>query len=1651
MKKFLLLFLIVTVTTNSHAQKNDQAAARDLIMANRTAIGLTENDLKNVIIKDAYFNRLAGTQMVYIQQSYLNLPVFNQLQVLAFRNGQIVSNTGGRIRKMEALAGSLAEVGYPAESAVAAALAAKNISKFDQLDGRAIGTKLDFGKLGVCSETVTAELMWLPLRDGREVHLVWQIRVVPNNSADYWLIRVDARSNKVIDENNLTVYCNWDGKEENHNHESCTIQSETSATSDVENRIESEAPQSQNLVANASYLVIPYPAESPRHSGGTPDTVFNPWNLAGGDATSLGWHNDGINDYSRTRGNNVYAQEDRDNNNSTFGGMAISSTSPDPLQFIFAPDFTQGPTVSNNQQFSLTNLFYWNNLAHDVSYIHGFDEPSGNFQNNNQGRGGLGNDLVVADCQDAGGTNNANFATPDDGARPRMQMYLWSGTPQKDGSLDNGVVTHEYMHGISNRLTGGPSSSSCLSNAEQMGEGWSDYYTLMITQNWATSNLNTGFSTPRSIGTYAAGQAPNGGGIRTQKYCTNMSVNTKKYAASIPSAQHDRGELWCATLWDMTWNIINQTGIINPTIFDTTAGGGNMIALRLVIEGMRLQPCNPGFITGRDAILKADSILYGGQFSCAIREAFRRRGMGALASQGSSNSVTDQVPDFSGGVKLELTQGGVSSVAEGQEILYTIKVTSTCTPLNNYIIRDTLPANVTYVSGGNYDPAARLVTFTVNQAAGSVGFYQFRVRVNTGAYFAPTYPLIQNFDAGNSLPSGWSSTAAPSSAIWTVSNIGSYSPSNSAYCENITAAADQKMVSASFSLPAGRFPRLSFWHQFNTEDAWDGGVVEISTNNGTSWVDLGSLMVENGYNNTLGDAPTCVLANRSAFTGTISNFIRTTIDLSNYAGTTARLRFWFGSDDNTAAPAPPGGWFVDDVQVEVAPLVKMRAYLFSDANIRSGVSDTITNIVNAPLCINAAINNQPQNINACAGSNASISVTDQGTNNTYQWQVSTNGGGTYSNISGATAATLNLSNVTTALNSNLYRVIITNNCPSTITSTAASLSVSNPAAIVSQPASPTLCSGLNASLNVAASGDITGYQWQVSTNGGSSFSDMPGETTTALNLNAVTPSMNGNIYRLVLSSCNSATSTNALLTVQTAPQIISQPQSISVCNGNNHTFTVNASGTNLTYQWQISTDNGVTYGDIGSANGQSYTLSSVTPAIDNYRYRVILSGTCPSPVTSDAAIISVGAALNITDEPDDVLVCAGTPANLSVSTTGAITYQWQVSTNGGASFGNVNGANAATLSFNSTTASQQGNQYRVVITGCGPTDTSNIVTLSVNSPVSISSQPANTGICSGSDGSISVSATATGIAYQWQISTDNGSTFSDMPGETNAQINFSSATLALNGNSYRVIITPSTPCAVSISDTAILTINLPPTVTASANPSDVVCAGTPLILTGAGASTYSWNSGVSDGVSFIPSASGIYTVTGTDANTCTNTASISITVNALPDISITATPSNSSLLPGESVVLTATSNPPSTSFIWYKNNVVIPGATSGTLTVNHGEVGSYKASVTDAITSCSNTSNVISVKDSILTDVFIYPNPNNGLFTVRVPATATAGNYNITVWDSKGALVYQGRAIFTFRETKLNLSKLCAGVYVIRVTDFVDKIIRTGKVVIGSH
>lgn len=1385
MKKKLLsfcAFILFVLVTN--AQVEDQPEAKKLLLNNQKEIGLSANDLNNVIINNAYFDQVAKIDLVYIQQSYLELPVYNQIQILAFKDGKLVSNKGSRITGIEKL--TQKNKGIPAitaNQAVLSALKDRNIYFINEpsvIYSNNNGHFITFDNTGIAQEKITAELMWVPINDNKKVVLAWQIYIVPNNSSDYWMVRVNATDNSIVSINNFNVSCNWGTPNQQENtvvthHEKLT-----------QNFPSLMYPNSPNAFNNASYKVIQYPAESPIHTGGTPTVVTNPWTAAPGNATTLKWHNDGTNDYNYTRGNNVWAAEDRDGVNNTQGLSATDTVNDgNTLNFQFNQNLTVAPTQTTpyqNQQFCTTNVFYWNNILHDVMYLYGFDEVAGNFQASNLSRGGLGNDYVIADAQDGSGTNNANFATPPDGSSGRMQMYLWtSTTPNRDGDLDNGIVSHEFTHGISNRLTGGPSQAGCLSNAEQMGEGWSDYYALMFTQNWATSTLTTGFNSPRGIGNYAVGQTTTATGIRSQKYCTNWSVNNKRYAATIPTESHDRGEIWCATLWDMTWNIINQVGVINPNLYDTSSAGGNAIALKIVTLGMKLQPCSPGFIDGRDAILQADQILYGGAHQCAIWEAFRRRGMGAFASQGSSGSVTDQVADFTiGSATLLLTQS-VTQIPEGQNITYYNTITtSNCGGISNFILTDTLPSNVSYVSGGSYNTTNRVVSFTINQAAGTTQVYPFTVKVNIGAYY-PTVTLFEDTVTGNNVTPLWTATTN-SAANWAVTTARSFSPNRSYFSSNLDTLSDERLTLTNPISLGSNPPNLTFRHWYNTESTYDGGVLEASIDGGTTWTDMESNIISGGYIATM-DAST-ILSGRNAWSGGSNNkFIKTKVTLLPYANKNLKIRFRFSSDVGTNLE----GWYIDDIFIKDQAMVEMVSNLYNASSVKVLTSDTFTIITPANSCIATAITSQPNNTTVCEGNNATFTSLGSGTNPVYQWQVSTDGGNSFSNINGATNSTYTLFNVTVNQNNNQYRVIISNECPSTIISNSVLLTVSNGTTIYSQPSSASLCSGSNALFTVGASGAGLTYQWQVSTDGGNNFSNISGATDSSLSLNNVSLSQNGNIYQvLVQGTCNNLTTNSIIATLNVIEntQINVQPTNTSICSGGTASFSASATGNNITYQWQVSTDGGNSFSNISGETNNQLSISNVNATLNNNRYRVVITSSTCGAINSNAATLLVAIPVNIIEQPKDTAICENSNLLLSVNAAGnSLTFQWMVSSDGGNNFTNLPGQTSATLNVMGVSILLSGNQYLVNISQptCGTvlSDTATVIVHSLPI-VSVTAQPNNV-LMAGQTITLTAISTPTASSYNWYKNNSilNGQTANTIT--VNSIGNYSAKAIDMNG------------------------------------------------------------------------------------------------------------------------------------------------------------------------------------------------------------------------------------------------------------------------------
>ncbi|KAH7338098.1 Fungalysin metallopeptidase-domain-containing protein [Rhizoctonia solani] len=376
-------------------------------------------------------------------------------------------------------------------------------------------------------------------------------------------------------------------------------------------------------------------------------------------ASPLGWHsvpagNDPIQghpelddnvivNYTTTVGNNAMAQENWDGgadwkaNGRPNGGPNLI------FDFPYGADPAQpGWEKVEPRQYrdaSITQLFYLANMYHDLFYLYGFDEVSGNFQQYNFGKGAAEGDAIIVDAQDSSGFNNANFLTPPDGRNGRCRMFLFNtAKPFRDGGLDSGILIHELSHGLSTRLTGGPRNSACLDSQEAggMGEGWSDFI--------ATTVRSTSTYNDYPIGAWAANTKP---GIRHFPYSAKITVNPELYdrLQRIDFREvHAIGEVWAEILYVVSIRLIEKHGF-SDTLFPSSDSNfyrfvtlgdgtltkvpkqGNTLMLQLIVNGMKSQPCNPTFIQARDAIIAADKALTGGENACTLWKAFASRGL----------------------------------------------------------------------------------------------------------------------------------------------------------------------------------------------------------------------------------------------------------------------------------------------------------------------------------------------------------------------------------------------------------------------------------------------------------------------------------------------------------------------------------------------------------------------------------------------------------------------------------------------------------------------------------------------------------------------------------------------------------------------------------------------------------------------------------------------------------------------------------------------------------------------------------------------------------------------------------------------------------------------------------------------------------------
>ena len=616
---------------------------------NSDLIGVSEKQAGQLNLAADYTNPNGNLSFTQFNQTINDIPVFRgEIKAGFTKNGEM-------IRVINNLAPDLnyqnlsTDFGSSVEAVKSAAAYINHPLKIQEtIQNKAASNDLK-AVYGEGDWATTAEKMYFPTEPG-VARTAW--RVLIWESVNTYYVIIDAETGKMLWRKNIT-----------------NDQSQTSTFSVYAN------PNALVNVADNPFPMTPGPIDPTlgqqgaaisrtliTRIGNEPPYTFN----------NNGWITDGNN---TTDGNAVEAGIDRDGTDGIDPqGRAVGSPN---RNFVYdyapgnpnnntgdAPTATpQNYPISAYQNGVVTQLFYICNRYHDEMYRLGFTEQAGNFQQDNFGRGGAGGDRVSAEAQDSSGTNNANFSSPADGTRGKMQMFLWSGpSPFFDGDLDADVVIHEHTHGLSNRLHG--NSSGLSSNmAGGMGEGWSDFYAhallsepgdpingIYTTGSYVTYLRFTDFRAnyfygirrfPKAVMAFTGpnGKPYNPLTFRHLNADCNAEIGTATAIGTIsafprgPSGSmicdqiHAAGEIWSSALWEVRAKFVTRLG------WET----GNRRTLQIVTDGMKLAPLNPTFLQERDAILAAAQANGSSAAEAAANVAdvwsgFSIRGMGYSAT-----------------------------------------------------------------------------------------------------------------------------------------------------------------------------------------------------------------------------------------------------------------------------------------------------------------------------------------------------------------------------------------------------------------------------------------------------------------------------------------------------------------------------------------------------------------------------------------------------------------------------------------------------------------------------------------------------------------------------------------------------------------------------------------------------------------------------------------------------------------------------------------------------------------------------------------------------------------------------------------------------------------------------------------------------------
>lgn len=920
---------------------------KEFLKQNSELVGVTPEQVESLKVFADYTNPDGNLSFVELEQEINGVPVFRGEVKAGF------TKHGEMIRVINNLAPAIdqrlvsTDFGDPLEAVRGAArfintdISKLNIKKEASISGELKTT------FGTGDSATTAEKIYFPTEPGVVVR-AWRVLIWQPVNAFY--VIVDAESGTMLWRKNIT--------EDQTQPSTFSVYINPNAMINV---ADSPFPFTPGPIAPNGAQGVPVVRMSISRIGNEPPYNFN----------DLGWINDGG---TITDGNAIQAGLDRDGvDGIDANSEAVSATRN--FTFVYSPlnpnnNSGDAPVAvpqtypgSAFQQGALTQLFYVSNWYHDEMYRLGFTEQARNFQNSNFGRGGVEGDRVRGEGQDSSGTNNANFSTPADGGRGRMQMYIWTGpNPDIDGDIDADTVIHEFTHGLSNRLHGNGSGLS-INMSRGMGEGWSDFYahsllsepTDPINGIYTLAGYNTYLGAGGTTNNYYYGirrfpkavKAFTGGpgnlphnpltfadADQTQMNLGDGAFSRGPFGSATADAVHNLGEIWSSALWEVRARMITRLGWAT----------GNRKILQLVTDGMKLAPLGPTFLSERDAILAA------AQASSAVPEAaedvgdiwagFALRGIGANASiqsEGTGTGDTRVTESFSlpnlfqtPGFTILDPGGNNNGFPDiGEQIALNI-------PLTNLTGNTATGVTLQIVGGGsaNYGSIAsgatvtQPVSFTVPSSTPCGAVITVTLNVNSSLgptsftrSFAVGQPIVtatENFDSvtAPNFPSGWTAVPILGGVNFVTTAIAPDSAPNSAFAADpATVGGGSDLSSVQYAITSNS-ATVSFRHKYNTEPGWDGGVFEVSINN-APFQDIlaaGGVFLQNGYNGSLGAGTNNPIASRQAWNGDSGGYVTTVVRLPSAAsGQNVQLKWRFGADDNTA-PAG-GGWNIDNLQV----------------------------------------------------------------------------------------------------------------------------------------------------------------------------------------------------------------------------------------------------------------------------------------------------------------------------------------------------------------------------------------------------------------------------------------------------------------------------------------------------------------------------------------------------------------------------------------------------------------------------------------------------------------------------------------------------------------------------------------------------------------